>query len=303
MIDAPDDAGTVPTEGCHYCDPVEALDALVCGYPAVIGNRRCLLVLQGFVDDSLGQDRDIYVLAGFLSTVERWKKFTVEWQEICARDPPAHDFHMAVANRLIEYRWTREQCDERVKALSAVIRRHAMYRLEAVVSSRNYDLIVKGNVLPAIDNPYFLLFYTVLSATAGFLDKACVAGGVDFVFDDQSKVGLDALRWYGWIKENAQANLKARLNSSPIFRHDSDIIPLKAADLFAWHLRRHLEWEQPKGISHNDVLDSMLCMPGARCLIEPDDLQHFADNIGHGFAFRSKANFVVPTSATRDCGG
>jgi hypothetical protein len=48
--------------------------------------------------------------------------------------------------------------------------------------------------------------------------------------------------------------MRRRMGGEPVFKHDKDLLPLKAADLFAWQIRRHLDLEQPNRIPHNDIV-------------------------------------------------
>jgi hypothetical protein len=139
--------------------------------------NRCILILDGFVDDSGAGHGKVTVLAGFLSTAERWKQFSDELEDLCQQDPKTPDFRMVKATNFRAY-WpaTRQQLDKRIEDVAALVQRHAAYRVDAVVSREAYDDIVKGKVPKAIDNPYFLLFYVVILSTAAFMDRMKLDG-------------------------------------------------------------------------------------------------------------------------------
>jgi hypothetical protein len=97
-----------------------------------------------------------------------------------------------------------------------------------VLHSGNYNNIVKGRLKPELDSPYFVLFYQVILMAALLLDKLGSDDTVDWIFDEQGKIGIEANNWYWFIKENAPPNLKRRLGSAPIFRDDKQVLPLNS---------------------------------------------------------------------------
>jgi uncharacterized protein DUF3800 len=261
------------------------------------------MALNGFVDDSgsgEGKDRgNLFVLAGFVACPKQWERFSHKWQTICDREPKTPDFKMQTAIRLFREDgsviWTQAQRDARIKRLVRLTKRKALYRAESVLAWPNYDRVVKGKVLPEIDSPYFLCFYNIIMSFAAFMDKADIKGTVDWVFDDQGRVGKNAIKWYEFITANVTPQMRGRLGSKPIFRHDKSMLPIKAADLYAWQIRRHLDREQPTGIDHNDYLDALVAqIYGVSSVIEGDHLQEFVANIGHGLMLKSKTSYFMP---------
>jgi uncharacterized protein DUF3800 len=260
------------------------------------------MTFTGFVDDS-GSGRgiysgDVYVLAGFVSTAERWKDFSDSFSAICDKEPKIEDFHMYEVYRpKSKYRWQDEkQRDERVAEVVNLIKEKALYRVDSVLAWPNYERIVKGRVPPEIDSPYFLLYYNTILAFAHFMDQANVVGTVDWVFDDQGALGQHALSWYSFIRDNIDNQVKKRFGSTPVFRHDKEFLPLKSADVYAWQVRRHLAKEQPVGIRHNDRLDSLLSIFGTSTIVEADHMQDFVwhSQLGMGLMLKSMACHFIP---------
>lgn len=250
------------------------------------------MVLRGFVDDSRTSDGpgkpNAFVLGGFLATADDWIQFSDEWEDTCNRDPQTPDWHMVEAFRIKgRYHWKdADQRDTRIRELVSVITKHAKYRVDAVVSAGNYDLIVRGKLPREIDDPYFLCYYTVVLGIADYLDKANIEGKVDWVFDEQGPLGVECVRWFEWVRQNVPENVRRRLGSSPIFQHDRDVLPLKAADVYAWQLRRYLAIEQPQGIPFNDNLNNLLAIRGISCYVRPEDLEVLVSS--GGLTLRSK---------------
>lgn len=248
------------------------------------------------MDDSGSGHGKVAVLAGFLSTPDRWKQFSEELEDLCEQEPKTPDFRMVKATGFRKY-WpaTREALDKRIQDVAALILKHVTYRIDVVVGRDAYEFIAKGKVPPEIDDPYFLLFCNVILAVAQFMDKMKLAGTVDFVFDEQGKIGRTARSLYYAVKKYARPEMRQRMGQEPVFKHDRDLLPLKAADLLAWQLRRHWDVEQPLGIAHNEIVDQIVGrVPGVSCHIRPEDLQLFVANIHGGLVFRSACVRHIP---------
>lgn len=244
------------------------------------------MVLCGFVDDSRTSDgsgkANPFVLGGFLATADDWIQFSDEWEDARDREPKTPDWHMAEAFRIKgRYYWKDEgQRDTRIRELVSVITNHVRYRVDAVMSAGNYDLIGRGKLPRKIDDPYFICYYTVVLGICDYLDKSNIDGKVDWVFDEQGPIGVECVRWFEWVRQNVPENVRRRLGSSPIFQHDRDVLPLKAADVYAWQIRRHLAIEQPQGIAHNDNMEALLRVPGISCYVRPEDLKGLVSSGG-----------------------
>jgi hypothetical protein len=261
----------------------EHIDALVCDFPAEIRERRCVVFLRGRADDSY--DSRIYVLAGWLSTATKWRRFS-------------DDFESAGLPRTLHMRTTRRPKGKRVRTLADLTLKHAMFRVDCVLHQGNYNNIVKGKIPPEIDSPYFPLFCQVVLASARLMELSRWEGKVDWIFDEQGKIGSEAVRWYYWIKQHSKPNLKQRLGRTPTFADDDELLPLKSADLFAWQIRKHLSVEQPEKIQPNEILDSFLGKYGASLHMTGPQLEVFVRGINQGMALRLEAasRFCLPDS-------
>jgi hypothetical protein len=91
-------------------------------------------------------------------------------------------------------------------------------------------------------SPYSVLFQAVMIMATRQLHVLGIDLPIDFIFDEQGKVGMDALLWYGPMRAGLQPpELRKLLGNRPIFKTDEELIPLQAADCLAWHLRRSRE--------------------------------------------------------------
>jgi len=260
------------------------------------------VVLKAFIDDS-GSDgpqppgRDgktrgnIFTLAGFMSTAEQWEMFSDKWEVLSNEPPQTPDFKMVKAYRKggpDSYRWKSvEERDEKIVRFTDIITAHAGYRLQMHMPWPDYLSIVKGQVPENIDSPYFLLFHNIIVCSANFMDLMQLDGTVDFIFDYQGKFGENALgedengdaravNWHRIIRSLVPDRVKSRMGSTPIFRHDKDVLPLKAADLYAWQIRRYYDVQQPRGeLEVNETLRSIYDMYGCESRIRGPHLEDF----------------------------
>ena len=135
---------------------------------------------------------------------------------------------------------------------------------------------------------------------ARLLDKLGSDDTVDWIFDEQGKIGCEAVGWYYWIKERAKPNLKRRLGSTPIFRDDEKVLPLKAADLFAWQIRRHIAYEQPKGEPPSDILGSFLDQFGVSGNMTGPYLDELVQSLNKGFLLKANCQLLLPKEITKE---
>ncbi|HAH64115.1 MAG TPA: hypothetical protein DCL72_01260 [Rhizobiales bacterium] len=105
------------------------------------GHGGLLLMLQLFSDDS-GKLKDsaVCVLAGYLSTAERWAAFADEWAAALSQPPATRYFKMKEAMRLKDefLGFDEKQRDDRVRTLVGIITRHAMAGFISVIPSEPF---------------------------------------------------------------------------------------------------------------------------------------------------------------------
>jgi hypothetical protein len=266
----------------------EQIERLVCGFSRKVRERRPLVVLEavdGYADDSY-EDDGVYALAGWVSNAPKWSQFSDAYEK--ARIP--RKFHMKKERRPL---------GSRVRKLAELTEKYAIYRVDCVLHQKNYENSVKGKIAPELDDPYFLLFYEVVLETARLLDRIGSDDTVDWIFDEQGKIGCEAVRWYYWIKDRAPLNLKRRLGSTPIFRDDKKVLPLKAADLFAWHIRRYIAYELPKGAAPSVVLQSFLGKFGVSCNMTGPYLDELVRKLNQGLLLKADCQFFLPNDSIR----
>lgn len=241
-----------------YDSPAEAIEALVCGYAPHDWQNKYMVVLRAFIDDSAADvgDKRLF-LAGYIGSANHWIAFSHRWH-IALREHPSIDyFSMADANALRGQfeGWNEADRDFKVYRLASVIGAAQLSSIECSISRTDYNTLIAPNVPRGMRHPYFVCFYGVVITVARSLIGIPEAPPIDFVFDEQGPIGAEAVFMYEWIKASSDPEISARMGSTPIFSDDKKVLPLQAADMLAWHLRR--EHEGSSFPSGEHVLDAL----------------------------------------------
>jgi hypothetical protein len=197
-------------------------------------------MLRAFIDDSgSGGDSPWYVLAGYTGTVEGWGSFDAGWCSVLRAPPQIEYFKSSEAERLhSRSQWagiSEEQRNLKIDALIEVIGRCSRRSICARIRQRDYDQLVKGNIPPRWDSPYYFLLPAIVGAAINIERLDGGSEPVDFVFDSDQKhekgsrqllPALMPMRSYHGLLVNYT------------HRDEKDFLPLQAADLLAWQIRR-----------------------------------------------------------------
>jgi hypothetical protein len=211
------------------------------------------MALQAFVDDSGNEPQShIFVLAGFVADSSQWAAFSTDWQVALDEAPKLAYFKMNEAEQFggqfdPANGWNAAKRDDRVITLARIIRKHIPEKFYVAVSHASFKKYLHG--IPTrnrqtMRDPYFLLFYQMILTVAAYHAAIPRIEPCDFIFDEHGKIGRRALAWWDSFKTSAKSAAKTDftpyLGSPPIFQDDKQFLPIQAADLYAWHLRRRL---------------------------------------------------------------
>jgi hypothetical protein len=205
-----------------------------------------MAAMQAFLDDSGMGQAPASVIGGFVSTTERWKEFSSEWQDALDVRPAIAYFKMKEANGLRgEFKgWSADRRDERIALLFSIIERHAMFGVSSAIQHEMYNAIFRGRLskpTASLEYPYFILFHGVVTSIAQHLAKSGHAEPIDFVFDTQPDQMKKMLKgWELFVSRSGDAH-RALIKKPPVFRDDKRALPLQAADLHAWWVRKMCE--------------------------------------------------------------
>lgn len=94
-------------------------------------------------------------------------------------------------------------------------------------------------------------FNGVIAAVAEQKMQLGIENKIDFVFDEQGKLGDIAQSWFKEMHKDERFKnvLKPYLCETPTFKDDKIFLPLQAADMLAWHVRRYYDSTLPENKS------------------------------------------------------
>lgn len=194
-------------------------------------------MLKAFIDESVTADK-MFVMAGYIATVEDWVSFSDEWQRLLdMRSPHYRQINAFKMSEMAQSERSLEQSSWFYK----IIEKHVKCAISCTVNID--DLVRSVNEFPWPEwvtdrknfaDPYFFGFRIFAAEFASIQDKIGIAEPVDFVFDEHSHKAqcLTGRQWF--MDDTAD---KSMIGDTPIFRKDENALPLQAADLYAYWVR------------------------------------------------------------------
>ena len=203
-------------------------------------------MLKGYMDDS-GSDPNspTFVLAGYVLPAVRWAEFSNDWAQELARDPSIDYLHMKETGRDVKtgqfQGWSLDEIEAKLLSLAAVIQAYNPLALAAHAQWSEYEKFKRQSHRAAnISSPYKALLNEVVRIMYATGKKWNNPNSVDFIFDEQGQIGYEATSWYAEMKAAFPPDARSLFGSTPIFQDDKLVLPLQAADMFAWFQRRRI---------------------------------------------------------------
>jgi hypothetical protein len=158
--------------------------------------------------------------------------------------------------------WAASDRDEKLRRLAAVIEGFRPVSFQFSLSRLEFDQYVKPHSPRPLAKPHFDCIFGVICMMANWSHQSGLRVPIDFIFDDQEGISADVHLFFEQMTKSLAPPAKALINGIPIFRNDRQFMPLQAADMLAWHLRREHETQETW------PLLSVLRKPGAHFLGE-----------------------------------
>jgi hypothetical protein len=213
----------------------------VTGLPKAERDARFMVMLQGYFDESGTEGNDKVVsLAGFVITADRWTKFSDAWGDLLKRyNLPVFKMRKESKRRPVKSR------DARIAAFADVIKQNLLFKIECSVSVADFREMIKGKLFSRnrnariVDEYYLWIFHNLIARLCeGIWDRG-YRHQFDVFFDEQLKYGPQATKFYRIALDVAKPRYRKMLPNDPIFRRDDEFMPLQAADMFAWLVRKY----------------------------------------------------------------
>jgi hypothetical protein len=217
-----------------------AIRSLVCGLPMSQRSGRVLVMLKAYFDASgtLNQTPQ-YVLAGYISTVEKWERLSDDWQ-LALDGPPKIDY-FKIREALYCAKqfegWDPKDAKARARKFRRLITRHVVGGFAVVIPTGLYNKCIRGRIPDEMDHPYFITFLSSVEFACKVVGSMGFAGPIDFVFDTENldsraRMLLEDFKKWPWDHSEMVGELD--------FRDDTKVLPLQTADMIAWLLRTEL---------------------------------------------------------------
>lgn len=225
--------------------------ALVSGLSPREREARQIMILQPFADDS-GSDPQshTFVLGGLVATPEEWVSFTADW-ETALDGPIKIDYFkmseaMAFEGQFEKHKgWSETSRNKKIGELVEIITGHLRYGARVSMRHADFRKYIQGIPLPSrnltTDLPYMFLFTQFVLMLCEHARRHNADCTFDFVFDTQTGLDVEAVIWWPYLKAfAAQQGVGHYMDAAPRFCDEKKMLPLQAADLFAWEHRNYL---------------------------------------------------------------
>jgi len=213
--------------------------------PSLSPEGRLFAVFQAFIDDSYRPECGNFTLAGHIASAKAWAEFSKDWEEMLPfglRDEAGYYFHMVEMATLPERM-------ARVPAFYRIIEKHVLLSLSCTVSIPSLSRAMARMWVPntSIDFGYLLNPYLIASPclldqfhyNKHLIDEILPADqAVDFYFDEKTKEEQFIRNIWSSYLANRTDDIRKRFGEKPQFKDDRKFLPLQAADLWAWWVRK-----------------------------------------------------------------
>jgi hypothetical protein len=237
-------------------------------------------MLKAFIDDSgSGGDSTWYVLAGYVGTLEAWDAFEKPWIEILNGSPKLEYFKASEAESLRpNSQWagiSKDARNRRIDSFIDVIRKFATRAFHVRARQKDYDEVIKPYIPKQWDNAYFFLFMGLIASVTSVEKYAGYGQPVDFVFDwaEKKRIQQPSLRLYGQCADLPQ--FRGRVHNIH-YEDEKKFLPLQAADLLAWQIRRRFSVECENRAHFEMALNAPAYLPYEH-IVTREDLERYGE--------------------------
>ena len=196
-----------------------------------------VVTLAAYFDESYSDKAPrVFAVAGYLSAANQWTRFEDDWRYFLDKFEITNPFHTTdfMARRGQFSDWTDEKRSQCVQHYSSVIRWRTQFRL-----SIGFDRAVYESEMENFDmGPYGFCVFAWMQEAERHMDRYAIAGPIAYVFESGSGFGGQIHDTLVWVKRRQQLRERYRLGTFS-FADKRHVLPLQAADVFAWETRAH----------------------------------------------------------------
>jgi len=236
-------------------------------------------VLQIWFDDSGKGHGPVFVLAGYLATVEDWCAFSNDWKVLLHQEPKPLDYlkgYEAFGFNKQFMGWNEIDRDNRLMAFLPIIERYSGKGLAIVIPHDLFDKILRQTFQP-FKNPYMFAYALSFSVMLHYAHGNPAREPIELIFDEDVIKRRQAEKAYKEIFKVYPPDVTDLLGrKEPRFENDKQFNPLQASDLLAYCVRVRYE-SDPRldSVKRSPVYESLA---GGIAKPYPDDLYAIGDH-------------------------
>lgn len=210
-------------------------------------DRHLMVMLAGYFDASGGVDQHATVVSGYVSTVERWVGFDMDWRLLLAKEHVPY-FHMKEFAHSVgvfkDWKGNETRRARFLSQLAEIIRAHAMLSVSTIVLHKAFrDADRLHDLSGYAGTPYSFCARGCAEKIREWTEKSGYgASPIDYIFEDGDEGKGELLRIFG--RDGLPLPIfKPKL---PRPGHELGVFtPLQAADFVAWeHQKATKQMEQ-----------------------------------------------------------
>jgi hypothetical protein len=227
----------------------EPIWARVSGHAPDMRGSAGLAFLQAFTDDSAAQTGDKRLfLAGYLHRADAWASFSDSWNAELKAWPAIKYFKGSEANNLrgqFDYKqgWDEAKRNAKVSMLAKIISHYHPLSFQFSINRQIFEDELKPVAPYGFGRPHFQMCFAVVAGIAQYTAQEGITTHFEFIFDEQEGVDADIKLFFSHMKKHLPAEAQKLIDGDPIFKSDREkrYMPLQAADLLVWDVRREHE--------------------------------------------------------------
>jgi hypothetical protein len=127
--------------------------------------------------------------------------------------------------------------------LAEIIAHYQPFSFEFSINRQVFEDELKPVSPYGFGRPHFQMCFAVVAGIGRYAAQEGINTPIEFIFDEQQGVDADIRLFFTELKKALPIEAQNLIDGAPIFQSDRDsrYIPLQAADLLAWHMRREHE--------------------------------------------------------------
>lgn len=206
-------------------------------------------MLTAYFDDSYNNPGGgPYVLAGFVSTGEKWEEFSKDWGNLLPRygvlKPKTDRYHF----KMNEMAANRERM-ARVPAFQRVVEEHSLMAICCCINRNDLAAAMDRIQIPSVNfewgdftNDFLFTFRCLMDMfhNRRNVSNEVLGDGVpvQFIFDNQMGEEPIVKAFWDAYQRSRRPEVRRLYAEKPRFEDDEDFLPLQAADMWAWWVRK-----------------------------------------------------------------